>query len=106
MAVLQHKPEALRKGAAFIEMPIAFRQLQDLVLRRPGGVREMVDILGLDLYHDKRAVLTSVALALFEGVATKTHVLNLLHRLIDGKTTGGPDIDPPQALIPVHKTEG
>lgn len=31
-------------------------------------------------------------------VATKTHVLNLLHRLIDGKTTDGPDIDTPQAL--------
>jgi hypothetical protein len=25
-------------------------------------------------------------------------VLNLLHRLIDGKTTDGPDIDTPQAL--------
>ncbi len=32
-------------------------------------------------------------LALNAGVATKTHVLNLLHRLIDGKTTDGPDID-------------
>ncbi len=32
------------------------------------------------------------------GVATKTHVLNLLHRLIDGKTTDGPDVDTPQAL--------
>jgi hypothetical protein len=27
------------------------------------------------------------------------HVLNLLHRLIDGKTIDGPDIDTPQALI-------
>jgi len=35
---------------------------------------------------------------LAEGVATKTYVLNLLHRLIDGKTIGGPDIDTPQAL--------
>jgi hypothetical protein len=26
-------------------------------------------------------------------------VLNLLHRLVDGKTTGGPPIDTPQALI-------
>jgi len=33
------------------------------------------------------------------GVATKTHVLNLLHRLIDGKIIGGPDINTPQALM-------
>jgi hypothetical protein len=59
----------------------------------------VVDILALALHHDEQAVLIAVQLALAEGVATKTHVLNLLHRLIDGKTTGGPDIDTPQALI-------
>jgi hypothetical protein len=31
-------------------------------------------------------------------VATKTHVLNILHRLVDGKTATGPDIDMPKAL--------
>lgn len=41
---------------------------------------------------------TTLELALDQGVATKTHVMNLLHRLIDGKTTDGPDIDTPQAL--------
>jgi hypothetical protein len=44
-------------------------------------------------------VLTAVELALAEGVPTKTHVINLLHRLIDGKTIGGPDLDTPQALV-------
>jgi len=39
-----------------------------------------------------------VELALEAGVPTKTHVLNLLHRLVDGKTTNGPNIDTPQAL--------
>ncbi|MEY4713488.1 MAG: hypothetical protein RIS88_2938, partial [Pseudomonadota bacterium] len=29
---------------------------------------------------------------------TKTHVLNLLHRLVDGKVIGGPPLDTPQAL--------
>lgn len=58
----------------------------------------MVDILALVLHHDEQAVLVAVEMALAEGVATKTHVLNLLHRLIDRKTTGGPDIDTPQAL--------
>ena len=37
-------------------------------------------------------------LALDAGVATKTHVLNLLHRLIDGKPGTPTPIDAPQAL--------
>ena len=98
LAVIQRKPGALRNGAPFSELPPAFRQLQDQLLRRPGGDREMVDILALVLQHDEQAVLTAVELALVEGVATKTHVLNLLHRLVDGKTTGGPELDTPQAL--------
>jgi len=69
------------------------------MLRKPGGDREMVDILALVLHHDEQVVLASVEMALAAGVPTKTHVLNLLHRLIDGKTTNEPDIDTPQALI-------
>lgn len=68
---------ALRNGAPFLELPSAFRQLHDHMLRRPGGDREMVDILALVLHHDEQAVLTAVELSLAEGVATKTHVLNL-----------------------------
>ena len=98
LAVLQRKPGALRNGAPFAEFPPAFKQLQDLMLRKAGGDREMVDILALVLHHDEQAMLVAVEMALAEGVATKTHVLNLLHRLIDGKTIGGPDIDTPQAL--------
>jgi transposase len=98
LAVLQRKPGALRNGAPFAEFPPAFRQLQDQMLRKPGGDREMVDILALVLQHDEQAVLTAVELALAEGVATKTHVLNLLHRLVDGKVIGGPPLDTPQAL--------
>jgi hypothetical protein len=45
------------------------------------------------------AILAAVELALSEGVATKTHVLNILHRLIDGKTINGPAIDTPQTLL-------
>ena len=58
----------------------------------------MVDILALVLQHDEQAVLCAVELALDAGVPTKTHVLNLLHRLVDGKTTGGSPVDMPQAL--------
>lgn len=98
LAVVQRKPGALRNGAPFLELPPAFKQLQDHMLRKPGGDREVVDILALVLHHDEQAVLTAVELALTEGVPTKTHVLNLLHRLIDGKVIGGPPLDTPQAL--------
>ncbi len=98
LAVVQRKPGALRNGAPFLELPPAFRQLQDHMLRKPGGDREMVDILALVLQHDEQAVLTAVELSLAEGVPTKTHVLNLLHRLVDGKVIGGPPLDTPQAL--------
>jgi hypothetical protein len=36
------------------------------------------------------------------GVPTKTHVLNLLHRLVDGKSST-PPIDAPQALTLVNE---
>lgn len=98
LTVIQRKPGALRNGAPFAELPGGFQKLQELMLRRPGGDREMVDVLALVLHHDEQVVLTAVELALSEGVATKTHVLNILHRLIDEKATDGPTIDTPQAL--------
>ena len=66
----------------------------------------MVEILSLVLHHDEQAVLCAVALALEGGVPTKSHVLNILHRLTDGKhvlsfAEGAPPaspIDAPQAL--------
>ena len=58
----------------------------------------LVDILAVVLQHDEQAVLTAVELALTEGMTTKTHVLNLLHLLIDGKVIGGLPLDTPQAL--------
>src|SRR3546814_10429558 len=89
-AGIQRKPGALRNGAPFTEMPDAFRQLQAHLLRHPGGDREMDDILSLVLHHDEQAVLCAVELALEAGVPTKTHILNLLHRLIDGKDGNPP----------------
>jgi hypothetical protein len=97
LAVIQRKPGALRNGAPFTEMPDAFRRLQVHLLKRPGGDRDMVDILSLVLQHDEQAVLSAVELALEAGVPTKTHILNLLHRLVDAKRPA-PDIDAPQAL--------
>jgi len=98
LAVIQRKPGALRNGAPFTELPDGFRHLQAHLLKHPGGDREMVEILALVLQHDEQAVLCAVELALEAGVPTKTHILNLLHRLIDGKDDKIARIDTPQAL--------
>lgn len=98
LAVLQRKPGALRNGAPFLDLPEAFRSLQGFLLKRSGGDREMVEILALVLHHDEQAVLCAVELALEAGVPTKTHVLNILHRLVDGKAPSPAPIDAPQAL--------
>ncbi len=98
LAVVQRKPGALRNGAPFTELPEAFRSLQEYLLKKPGGDREMVDILALVLQHDEQAVLLAAEMALASGVATKTHVLNLLHRLLDGKSLTPPTVNAPQAL--------
>ena len=58
----------------------------------------MVEILALVLQHDEQAVLCAVELALEAGVATKTHVINVLHRLTDGKAPPAAPIDAPQVL--------
>ena len=84
---------ALRNGAPFVEMPEAFRKLQSLMLHKPGGDREMVDILSLVLHHDEQDVLCAVEMALEAGVPTKTHILNLLHRLVDGTPINQPDVN-------------
>lgn len=103
LAVIQRKPGALRNGAPFTEMPDAFRRLQSHLLKRTGGDREMAEILALVLQHDEQAVLCAVELALEAGVPTKTHILNLLHRLIDGKTNTSAKIDAPQVLTLRHE---
>lgn len=98
LAVLQRKPGALRNGAPFAELPPAFRALQQRLLKTPGGDREMVEILALVLQHDEQAVLAAVELAIEAGAPTKTHILNLLHRLVDGKPLDPPAVAAPKAL--------
>ncbi|MGE0371010.1 MAG: IS21 family transposase [Gammaproteobacteria bacterium] len=83
LAVAQRKPGALRNGAPFVDLPPAFKRLQQVLIKRPGGDREMVEILALVLHHDEQAVLTAVEQALDSGGASKQHVLNLLARLVE-----------------------
>lgn len=83
LSVLQRKPGALRNGAPFTQLPEGFRRLRAVLMKRPGGEREMVEILSLVLHHDEQTVLTAVELALESGAPSKQHVLNLLGRLLD-----------------------
>jgi hypothetical protein len=91
------------KTCALAELPEAFRRLQQHLLKHPGGDREMVEILALVLQHDEEAVLCAVELALEAGGPTKTHVLNLLHRLIDESPAGTPEVAPPTGLALIEE---
>jgi hypothetical protein len=68
------------------------------LLKRPGGDREMVEILALVLHHDEQAVLTAVELALESGAPSKPHVLNLLARLLGEAPPAPMDAPPGLAL--------
>ena len=96
LAVVQRKPGALRNGAPFRELPDGFKRLQAVLLKRPGGDREMVEILALVLHHDEQEVLAAVELALESGAPSKPHVLNLLGRLLEESPP--PLVTAPQAL--------
>ena len=98
LAVIQRKPVTLRNGAPFTPMPDIFHRLQDHMLRKDGGNRDMVDILWLVLRHNESTILRDVELALEAGVPSKRHILDLLYRLIDPKQTDNPEIGPPDAL--------
>ncbi len=96
LAVLQRKPGALRNGAPFAELPEGLRRLQAVLLKRPGGDREMVEILSLVLHHDEQAVVCAVELALESGTVSKPHVLNVLSRLLEADAPA--PIEPPAHL--------
>lgn len=96
LAVLQRKPGALRNGAPFATLPAGFRRLQTELLKRPGGDREMVEILALVLHHEEQAVLCAVELALEAQAPSKQHIVNVLGRLLE--PTAPKPIDAPQGL--------
>jgi transposase len=83
LPVLQRKPGALRNGAPFENLPDSFRQLQKQLHKKPGGDRDMVDILALVLQYDEDKVEQAIVLALKNGSPSKQHVINCLNRLLD-----------------------
>lgn len=62
-------------------MPPAFKQLQAILLRKPGGDAVMAQVLAAVPHHGLEAVLVSVELALEAGKPSGEHVLNVLARL-------------------------
>ena len=96
LAVVQRKPGALRNGAPFNELPSSFRTLQAVLLKRPGGDREMADILALVLHHDETLVERAVVEAWDSEVVSQTHILNRLGRLLDGPQPAA--LEPPPRL--------
>ena len=92
--MVQRKPGALRNGAPFNELPESFRRLQAKLLKRPGGDREMVDVLALVLLHDEQLVAQAVAEALQVEQPSKQHVLNCLSRLAE-QPRPKPSLPPP-----------
>ena len=94
LSVVQRKPGALRNGAPFAELPESFRRLQAKLLKRPGGDREMVDMLALVLLHDEQLVEQAVAEALKVEQPSKQHVLNCLSRIGD-QPKPKPSLPPP-----------
>ena len=103
LSVAQRKPGALRNGAPFLELPDSFRQLRTRLIKRPGGDREMVDILALVLLHDEQQVERAVAIALESGEPSKQHVLNCLSRL--SEPSRPQPLKPPPALKLVTEPE-
>lgn len=82
LTIAQRKPGALRNGAPFVSLPECFKHLQSILLPRPGGDREMVDILSLVLHYEECDVVKAIELALESGHPSKEHVVNCLRRLI------------------------
>jgi len=103
LSVAQRKPGALRNGAPFLDLPDSFRQLRARLIKRPGGDREMVDILALVLLHDEQQVEQAVARALESGEPSKQHVLNCLSRLAEPNRPQ--PLQPPPALKLVTEPE-
>ena len=81
LPVLERKPGALRNGAPFADLPLPFKRLQALLLQRPGGDREMVDVLARVPRHGVDAVQMAVEWALEANTPSREHVFNLLSRL-------------------------
>lgn len=73
----------MRNGEPFLDwaLPNPIKQLQNRLLKQPGGDRVMVRLLALMADYDMDLALTAAELALEEGILTPEAVLNIINRL-------------------------
>jgi hypothetical protein len=98
LAVIQRKPGALRNGAPSPSRRLPFGLCNSPCSRRQAATARWSRSWLWFSSTTNRPVLAAVELALEAGVPTKTHILNLLHRLVDGKPIDPPAVKPPSAL--------
>ena len=98
LAVIQRKPGALRNGAPFTRCPkpSAACRITCCARKAVTGRWSISCLWFCTTMKTPFCVPWNWRWTL--GVPTKTHVLNLLHRLIDRKQTDHPEVDPPEAL--------
>lgn len=84
MPLVERKPDALRNGAPFADLPEPLKRLSQALLRRAGGDRVMAQVLAAVPQHGLEAVLVAVDLVLESGRPSAEHVLNVLARLREG----------------------
>jgi hypothetical protein len=84
LPVLERKPGALRDGAPFQQwdLPGAIRQIQERLMKQPGGDKAFVELLLAGRQHGLEALEVACELALEQGTNTAAVVLNHLHRLL------------------------
>ena len=69
------------------------------MLKRPGGDREMVDVLSLVLHYDEQKVEQAIHLALRSDHVSKQHVINSLMRLLEEPKPAPMDTPPVLRLV-------
>jgi transposase len=83
LALLDHKPGALRNGTPFKvwELPKPVDKIRAQLMKQPGGDAECVKILQAIVRDGLEAVTVACELALNDGMIRSDYVLNLLSRL-------------------------
>ena len=81
LPLVERKPEVLRNGAAFAQMPEPLLPLQRLLLRREGGDRVTSQVLAAVPKAAVGSVRVAADLVLESGNVSVEHVLNVIGRL-------------------------
>ena len=83
LPVLERKPGALRNGRPFLEwkLPCSIESVKDYLLCKPGGDRQVAEILNAIPRYGLEAVEVACELALEQKVICKSLILNFLSRV-------------------------